>query len=109
MKHSTFALLLGSTLSLGLLSGCAVDKEETSRHQLGATYRSAVKTLPNGQYFVEVEAAPLAGRQSGADTVATEKATQHCAQRQQKMTVVNKVFDSHLLVNGVVRLTFKCE
>lgn len=102
-------LILGNVLALSLLAGCAVDKNETSLHGLGAVYQATVKTLPDGNYYVEAEAAPTAGRQSGADQAVTSQASDFCAQRKQKMTVVNKEFDSHLVVNAVARLTFRCE
>lgn len=106
-KFSHF--ILGNALALGLLAGCAIDKDQTSVHGLGAVYQSTVKAQPDGSYYVEAEAAPTAGRQSGADQAVTSQATDFCAQRKQKMTMVNKEFDSHLVVNAVARLTFKCE
>ncbi len=90
------------------LSGCAVDNQHTGTRGAGLTYRSAVKPLPDGNFFIEAEAAPLAGRVEGAVAVATEQATNFCALRKQQMSVVKKEVDSHLLVNGVARLTFKC-
>lgn len=109
MGRSSGSTLLAGLLALGLLAGCAVEDKQTERLGLGAAYESGVKVLPDGNAFVEVEAAPLAGRQTGADEVATQQATAYCAQRRQKVVVVKKETDSHLLVNGVVRLTFRCE
>ena len=96
-------------LAFYLLAGCAVDNQQTDVHGAGLSYRSNVRILPDGNNYIEVEAAPLAGRQSGAETIATNQANKFCADHNQKVVVVNKEFDSLLLVNGVVRLTFKCE
>jgi hypothetical protein len=109
MTHSSRWGLLACTLSVGLLTGCAVDSKNSGWHGIGKTYQSEVKRLPDGNFFVEVEAAPLAGRQSGASQVATDLANNHCALSQKKMTVVKQEADSHLLINGVSRLTFKCQ
>ena len=109
MTHFSRLGLLACTLSVGMLAGCAVDSKNSGWHGIGKTYQSEVKRLPDGNFFVEVEAAPLAGRQSGASQVATDLANNHCALDQKKMTVVKQEADSHLLVNGVSRLTFKCQ
>ncbi len=91
-----------------LLTGCAIDHHSTGSRGLGLTYQSAVKPQPDGSFYVEAEAAPLAGRQGGASAVVTEQATNFCSLRKQQMSAVKKELDSHLLVNGVARLTFKC-
>jgi predicted outer membrane protein len=109
MTYFSRVSLMACTLTLGLLAGCAVDSKNSGWHGAGKTYQSEVKRLPDGNFFVEVEAAPLAGRQSGAQQVATDLANNHCALRQQKMTVVKQEAGSHLLINGVSRLTFKCQ
>lgn len=96
-------------LVTALLSACAVNNQSTGTRGLGLTYQSAIKPMNDGSFFVEAEAAPLAGRQSGADAVVTEQATNFCDHKKQKMVVVKKDFDSNLLVNGVVRLNFRCE
>ena len=99
---------LGITLTSVFLTGCAVDNHRTSTRGAGLTYQSAIKTVPNGNFYVEAEAAMLAGRQDGALAVTTELATDFCAQRKQQMSIVKKELDTHLFVNGVARLTFKC-
>lgn len=105
-RITTFSSL---ALVTALLSACAVNNQSTGTRGLGLTYQSAIKPVSDGSFFVEAEAAPLAGRQSGADAVVTEQATNFCELRQKKMTVVKKDFDSNLLVNGVVRLNFRCQ
>lgn len=92
-----------------LLNGCAVDNQSTATRGIGKTYQSAVKPQPDGSFFIEAEAAPLAGRQSGAVSVVTEQASNFCAQRNKKMVEIQKTTDSHLLINGVARLHFRCE
>lgn len=109
MNHVFRISMLVLPLILSQLSGCAVQSQNLGWRGVGLTYQSAVKTLPNGDFYVEAEAAPLAGRQSGAETVTAELAADHCKQRQRKVTVVDKSVDSHLLINGVSRLTFRCE
>jgi hypothetical protein len=101
--------LLACTLTIGMLAGCAVDSKNSGWRGIGKTYQSEVKRLPDGHFYVEVEAAPTAGGKSGASEVASELAKNHCSLSQQKMTVVKQEADSHLLINGVSRLTFKCQ
>lgn len=109
MKHLSRTTLLASSLLLGLLAGCAVNSQNTGWRGVGRTYQSAVKPLPDGNYYVEAEAALFAGRQTGADAVATELATDYCTNRKQKMVVIKKDADSNFVVNGVSRLTFSCQ
>ena len=109
MTHFSRIGLLACTLGLSLLTGCAVDSKNSGWRGIGKTYQSEVKALPDGNFYVEAEAAPLAGRQTGAAEVAKDLANNHCAHRQQKMTVVKQEAESHLLINGVSRLTFKCQ
>ena len=92
-----------------LLAGCAVDHQSTGFRGVGLVYESGIQTLPDGNFFMEVEAAPGAGRQSGASTVVTEKANAFCAQRSQKMVEIKRELDSNKIVNGVARLTFQCK
>lgn len=101
--------LVTAVASALVIAGCAVDNQKTSVSGMGLQYESAVKTLPDGTYYVEVEAAPLAGRVSGARETASHTAREYCASRSnKKMTVIEMKEDSHLLVNGVARLKFKC-
>ncbi|AVF38036.1 hypothetical protein [Rahnella sikkimica] len=105
MKTSiiTTTILIGS-----LLSGCAVQNDKTQFQGLGLTYQSDVKKLENGDYLTEVEAAPAAGRIQGAIGTATKKASDFCRVQNKSMKEVKTEIDTHLLVNGVARLTFKC-
>ncbi|MBF7982039.1 MULTISPECIES: hypothetical protein [Rahnella] len=105
MKTSiiTTTILIGS-----LLSGCAVQNDKTQFQGLGLTYQSDVKKLENGDYLTEVDAAPAAGRIQGAIGTATKKASDFCRVQNKSMKEVKTEIDTHLLVNGVARLTFKC-
>ncbi|MFO6299959.1 hypothetical protein [Rahnella selenatireducens] len=105
MKTSiiTTTILIGS-----LLSGCAVQNDKTQFQGLGLIYQSDVKKLENGDYLTEVEAAPAAGRIQGAIGTATKKASDLCRVQNKSMKEVKTEIDTHLLVNGVARLTFKC-
>lgn len=94
---------------LGFLSGCAIDSKNSGWRGIGKTYQSEVKPLPDGNFFVETEAALLAGRQTGAAEVAKELANNHCSLRKQKMVVLKQDLTSNFLLNGVSRLTFRCD
>jgi hypothetical protein len=108
MRLISHPITLAIALVSAFLTGCAIDHQSTGTRGAGLTYQSAIKSLPDGNFFIEAEAAPLAGRQDGALAVVTEQATNFCALRKQQMSVVKKELDTHLLVNGVARLTFKC-
>ena len=105
MKKS---LLSVAVLSIILLGGCAVKKDNTQIQGLGLTYHSDVTKLANGDYFTEVEAAPLAGRVSGATGQATKNAVKYCKAQDKAMKEIKSETDSHWLINGVSRLTFRC-
>lgn len=105
MKSS---IVVATVLMGSLLSGCAVQNDKTKFQGLGLTYQSDVKKLNNGDYLTEVEAAPAAGRIQGAIGTATKKASDFCRVQNKSMSEVNTEIDTHLLVNGVARLTFKC-
>lgn len=101
--------IISVTILIGfLLSGCAVQNDKTQFQGLGLTYQSDVKKLGNGDYLTEVEAAPAAGRIKGAIGTATKKASDFCKVQNKSMREVKTDIDTHLLVNGVARLTFKC-
>ncbi|ATF95424.1 Uncharacterised protein [Cedecea neteri] len=102
-------VILSSILICASLSGCAVQNDKTQFNGLGLTYQSDVKKLQNGDYYTEVEAAPAAGRMSGATGVVNTKATDFCKAQNKLMKEVKQETDSHLLINGVARLTFRCE
>jgi hypothetical protein len=99
---------LSALMIFGLLSACAVDNQKTSVNGLGLTYQSTVKPQADGSFYVEAEAAPLAGRTAGAKKVVIDQAVSHCAQTGKKMTVVDLQEGSNMVVNGVSKLRFKC-
>ncbi|WP_440515040.1 hypothetical protein [Serratia sarumanii] len=105
MKRTIVTITL--TIS-ALLSGCAVQNDKTQFHGLGLTYQSNIKTLVNGDYMAEVEAAPAAGRINGAIGTASKKASDFCKVKNKAMKEIITEIDTHLLVNGVARLTFQC-
>lgn len=105
MKISTIAT---SIMLVAFLSGCSVQNDKTQFHGLGLTYQSDVKKLDNGDYLTEIEAAPAAGRIQGAIGTATKKASDFCKAQNKSMREVKTDIDTHLLVNGVARLTFRC-
>ena len=107
LLRSTSRLMLAALVPV-VLTACAVDNQYTATRGLGLTYRSDVKALPDGNFFVEAEAAPLAGRQGGARAVVNERAQFFCSERKKSVSVIKNETDSHLLVNGVARLTFAC-
>ena len=94
--------------SIAFLSGCAVENDKTSIQGLGLTYQSDVKKLDDGNYFIEVEAAPTAGRISGASAQAIKNAVDYCSAQNKMMQKIKEELDSHLLINGVAHLTFRC-
>ena len=102
-------LVIATTILIGtFLSGCSVQNDKTQFQGLGLTYQSDVKKLDNGNYLTEVEAAPAAGRIRGAIGTATKKASDFCRVQNKSMKEVRTDIDTHLLVNGVARLTVKC-
>jgi hypothetical protein len=92
-----------------VLTGCAVNHQSTGVRGVGLTYHSGVQTLPDGNFFAEVEAALGAGRQSGASKAVSEQATAFCAQRGQKMTEIKRELDTNIVIHGIARLTFQCK
>lgn len=104
----TSIITAATVASALLLSGCAVKNDKTDFHGLGLTYQSHVKQLENGDYYTEVEAAPFAGRVPGAVGTANKNATDFCRSQNKAMQEVKTDRDSHLLINGVARLTFRC-
>lgn len=101
-------IMSASVLSIMLLSGCAVKNDSTKLNGLGLTYQSNVSKLSDGRYFTEVEAAPAAGRLPGAMAQATQNAVNYCKLKNQTMKEIKTETESHLLVNGVAKLTFEC-
>lgn len=105
MKSSIIAV---TVIISALLSGCAVQNDKTQFNGLGLSYQSEVKKLDNGDFMVEVETAPAAGRVNGSIGTASKKASDFCNAKNKAMKEVKTEVDTHLLVNGVARLTFKC-
>ncbi|AHM72822.2 hypothetical protein [Yersinia hibernica] len=102
------SIIAATVIFSTILSGCAVQNDKTQFHGIGLTYQSDIKKLDNGDYFTEVEAAPAAGRIKGAIGTASKKASDFCRVQNKAMKEVKTDIDTHLLVNGVARLTFQC-
>lgn len=102
------SIIAATVIFSAILSGCAVQNDKTQLHGIGLTYQSDIKKLDNGDYFTEVEAAPAAGRIKGAIGTASKKASDFCRKQNKAMKEVKTDIDTHLLVNGVARLTFQC-
>lgn len=90
------------------LTGCAVSNDKTKFRGAGLTYNADISTDKNGNYVAAVEAAPLAGRKGGAEAYALQNTNKHCNHQNKTVQVIKNETKSHLLVNGVARLTFKC-
>lgn len=99
-------ILISTTLLT--LCGCAVEPDKVGVNIVGLTYQSTVKQLDDDQYYIEVEAAPLAGRVGGALKVAKADAENYCKEKEKELEIVEETTDSHLLVNGIGKLIFKC-
>lgn len=95
-------------LASPLITGCAVPNDKTEFRGAGLTYNADISTDRNGNYVAAVEAAPLAGRKGGAEAYALQNANKHCNNQNKTVQVIKNETKSHLLVNGVARLTFKC-
>lgn len=106
---SPFLNISACMLAVLWLEGCAVNHEKAQFAGLGLTYQSAIQEQADGTFFVEVEAAPAAGRVTGARGMVTNLAIDHCKKMDKSMSTVSLTEDSNLLVNGVARLKFKCE
>ncbi|MBQ4852594.1 hypothetical protein J8L98_11950 [Pseudoalteromonas sp. MMG013] len=98
---SLIAVLLMST-------GCAVQHDKTEFGAIGLSYHSDIVENTDGSYYAEVEAALTRGRIGGAEGIVTKSAVEKCASLGKAMKVVKKETESHLLINGVARLTFRC-
>ncbi|WP_273908560.1 hypothetical protein [Enterobacter bugandensis] len=105
MRISTIFVIMAISTTV---SGCAVQNDHTQFNGLGLTYRSNVKQLKNGDYYTEVEASPAAGRISGASGAANKIASDYCKVKNKAMKEIKSETDSHLLINGVTKLTFRC-
>lgn len=96
-----------AVLSMG--AGCAVQNDRTELGAVGLSYHANIKENADGSYYAEVEAALLRGRVGGAEALVTKDASDKCASLDKAMKVIKKETESHLLVNGVARLTFSCQ
>lgn len=100
------ALVAGLT-ALAVLSGCAVTNDYTKFKGIGLTFNSHIQDLGDGKYLAAVEAAPAAGRKSGAQGYALVNATKFCDEHDKSVKVLDTKLSSHLQ-NGVAHLTFSC-
>lgn len=91
-----------------LLSGCAVKNDHTDVG-LGLAYRSNLVEGADGTFIASAEASLLRGRVGGASELTMQDAEKKCNEMGKKVKVVKNDTDSNLIVNGVSRLTFKCE
>lgn len=103
--RSKFIIVTLATLLIS--AGCAVQNDKTGFKGLGLTFSTNIQELENGDYVAAVEAAPLAGRKSGAEGYALVNATKFCDEKNQSVKVLKKDLSSHFQ-NGVARITFKC-
>ncbi|MFW2035261.1 hypothetical protein [Acinetobacter junii] len=104
IKYISLCILIGGVV----FTGCAVKNDRTQIEGLGLTYNSNITKDGNGHYVATVEAAPLAGRKEGAENYAIKNANEYCANQNKSMHIVNNQTKSHLIINGVAKLTFKC-
>jgi hypothetical protein len=100
------AILMFSIVTV--LSGCAIDHDRTDVG-FGLAYHSDVKRNDDGSWQAAVETSLMRGRIGGAKALATEDAVNKCRSENKAMKVVKDETDSHLWLNGVARLTFRCE
>ncbi|MCX9063917.1 hypothetical protein NLN94_23830 [Citrobacter portucalensis] len=94
-------------ISIGI-GGCAVKDDQTNIQGLGLAYTSDVKMLENGEYQANAEVAPMAGRTSGAIGTAMQSASIFCKAQNKALKIIKQDTDSHLIINGVSRITFRC-
>ncbi|EUM16599.1 hypothetical protein L465_00413 [Enterobacter sp. BIDMC 29] len=100
-------LIISNLVLIFLSSGCAVENDRTDVG-VGLAYHSNISKNTDGTYTAAVEASPLRGRISGAQALVTQDAVEKCHTLNKGMKVVKDETESHLLINGVARLTFKC-
>ncbi|KWN68693.1 hypothetical protein WM23_04715 [Burkholderia ubonensis] len=98
--------MLGMLIMVG--AGCAVDVARTDVGA-GLAYHADVKQNDDGTYAAAVEASLFRGRIEGARSLATKDAQEKCQSMGKQVNVVNEETGSNLLVNGVAKLTFRCE
>ena len=104
MKKKITALTLST---LFLITGCAVQNDHTAFRGIGLTFNANIQKLEDGNYVAAVEAAPAAGRKTGAEGYALLNATKFCKEQDKNVKVIDTKLSSHLQ-NGVARITFTC-
>lgn len=90
-----------------LLTGCAVDNAHTDIGA-GVAYHSGVTPAGDGIWQAAVEASPFRGRIRGAKALVIQDALEKCGSEGKSMKVMTEQTESHFLINGVARLTFRC-
>jgi hypothetical protein len=100
-------IILISIVLLGL-SGCAVQSDKLGVKGVGLTYSSNIQERANQTYYTEAEAALFAGRIGGALKVVKTDAGIFCRDKGKGLEILEETTESHLLLNGVAKLTFKC-
>lgn len=90
------------------LSACAVKNESTEFKGIGFTYNSDINKTPDGYYVASVEAAPGAGRTSGAIAYATTNASKYCQKQDKALKILSDETSSNYLINGVAKVKFNC-
>lgn len=105
MNFTSFTTLALIALTL---SACSVKNDKTQINGIGLTYQTDVTVNKNGDYSVDVEAAPGAGRISGAEGASIKIAAEYCQAKNKAVKLLKNETDSHMLINGVSRLTFRC-
>lgn len=90
-----------------ILSGCAVENDRTDVGA-GLAYHSDIKPAGDGTWQAAVEASLLRGRIGGAKSLVIQDAVDKCHSEGKAMKVIRDETESHLLINGVARLTFRC-
>ncbi len=104
MKKIAIVTMLGTFL----VSGCAVQNDETSVSKFGLAYKSNIQRKLDNQYYTEAEASLARGRISGAEKIVKTDATNFCITQGKKMHIVDLTTEG-VGLHGVARLTFKCE
>lgn len=90
-------------------TGCAVQNDRTDIGWVGLSYHADITENSDGSYYAEVEAALMRGRIGGAEALVTKDASDKCHSLGKAMKIIKKETESHLLINGVARLTFNCQ
>lgn len=90
------------------LSACAVKNDSTEFKGIGFTYNSNIEKTEDGYYIASVEAAPGAGRASGAVAYATTNASNYCLKQDKALKVLGDEKSSNYLINGVAKVKFNC-